>query len=496
MLFRDQTLERYRKAAEKIKTSATRREDTANKEYNGGKATEDETTDADEIATQQLLSRQAGCLLKYDEFISNEQKCSLRVDESLIRTRLEDLATISMSKFYSYRHDLLPYAWRQIYTDTLILTTYLHILQSVSRTGRLSDETLDIVVENLDRALITAGGAGELGAPWIEQTLKMLENLWSVELPEERPLKRQKTSLGRGVDFSSAEPHGRPTTLPDRECARYDDWTLQRFEDYMNMDNGDPSPAVFTGLMQDWPALMDHPWRSPDYLMSKTFGGRRLVPVEVGRSYVDEGWGQELIQFKDFLKKYIHPATSQDSPGGDNPAPTGYLAQHNLFNQIPSLRNDIQVPDFCWADVPPHPSDPSKNQPAVDAPQLNAWFGPARTITPLHTDGYHNLLCQVVGAKYVRLYPPSATAALRPRPPEGGVDMSNTSAVDVGVLEGWDPVPSGADEGGMDKLRDDLGNVPYLECVITPGDALLIPIGWWHYVRSLSVSFSVSFWWN
>ena len=32
--------------------------------------------------------------------------------------------------------------------------------------------------------------------------------------------------------------------------------------------------------------------------------------------------------------------------------------------------------------------------------------------------------------------------------------------------------------------------------VLEPGDALLLPQGWWHYACSLSVSFSVSFWWD
>lgn len=35
-------------------------------------------------------------------------------------------------------------------------------------------------------------------------------------------------------------------------------------------------------------------------------------------------------------------------------------------------------------------------------------------MTPLHTDPHHNLLAQVLGVKYVRLYPPNATAVLCP----------------------------------------------------------------------------------
>lgn len=38
--------------------------------------------------------------------------------------------------------------------------------------------------------------------------------------------------------------------------------------------------------------------------------------------------------------------------------------------------------------------------------------------------------------------------------------------------------------------------LPVLDCILEPGQMLYIPPGWWHYVKSLSVSFSVSFWWQ
>jgi len=40
------------------------------------------------------------------------------------------------------------------------------------------------------------------------------------------------------------------------------------------------------------------------------------------------------------------------------------------------------------------------------------------------------------------------------------------------------------------------GAAPFVDCVLNPGDVLYIPPLWWHYVRSESVSFSVSFWWD
>jgi hypothetical protein len=56
--------------------------------------------------------------------------------------------------------------------------------------------------------------------------------------------------------------------------------------------------------------------------------GFRTVPIEVGKHYLEEGWGQQLMTVRDFIEKHIQ---------GDSDE-IGYLAQTQLFEQIPQLR--------------------------------------------------------------------------------------------------------------------------------------------------------------
>ncbi|RDA95216.1 hypothetical protein CP533_1835 [Ophiocordyceps camponoti-saundersi (nom. inval.)] len=449
------------------------------------------------LAMEKLLARQASLLTRLhtqalgdetnrDEMnrdqMNRDQTNTDETNVELLRRRLDDVASVAMSRLYAWRFDSVPRRWRCLYTDALVLSTHERLLRD-------DDDALDFIVETLDRVLITTGAVSDcLDARWVETTMQLLEEKCESE---------GHVSSTNDSTFSTHEPMPRPEMKPEKKCRRLTGWTLDEFEQYANNDDqGQVRPVVFTDLIQDWPALTDRPWRSPDYLLSKTLGGRRLVPVEIGRSYVDDDWGQELMPFGRFLARHVL-RDDDDDDKDDGSKQTGYLAQHNLFHQIPSLRRDVTIPDFCWAHVPPHPTDPSRDHPRLDTPQLNAWFGPAGTITPLHTDGYHNLLCQVVGTKYVRLYPPQATPSMCPRASESGIDMSNTSRLDLGLMEGWDRSPRRDDDDDDDAPSlSSLEGIDYRECILQPGDTLLIPIGWWHYVRSLSISFSLSFWWN
>merc|ERR1712013_323056 len=160
-----------------------------------------------------------------------------------------------------------------------------------------------------------------------------------------------------------------------------------------------------------------------------------------GDKYTDHSWTQKLMTIDEFVGKHMKSTEG----------PVGYLAQHQLMEQVPALMEDVDV---------------------------NVWIGPRGTVSPPHTDPKHNILCQVAGTKFVALFLPSETPNLYPSMMPM---MENTSTVDLDSL----------DLKKFPKLKDLRG----FSAVIGPGDSLYIPKGVWHYVRSLEESFSVSFWW-
>ncbi|KAK1936715.1 Bardet-Biedl syndrome 7 protein [Phytophthora citrophthora] len=248
--------------------------------------------------------------------------------------------------------------------------------------------------------------------------------------------------------------------------------TLEEFRRNVMLQS---EPVVITGAMEFWPALgraagQERAWTDVKYL--RRVAGLRTVPVEVGSSYLGDDWGQELMTLNEFLDRHIIP--SMENGQAIPPKKLGYLAQHRLFDQllmfnmlrkqIPALGRDIMTPDYCTVQ--------RVEEEEEEDITINSWFGPGGTVSPLHFDPKDNVLCQVVGTKYLRLYAPEESEKLYPI--EGL--LSNTSQVQVEDPD-YEQFPA-------------FQSAKYVECVLHEGEMLYIPPKYWHYVKSLSTSFS------
>jgi lysine-specific demethylase 8 len=266
-------------------------------------------------------------------------------------------------------------------------------------------------------ALIMAGGEGrqhELNGLLEEIDHRLRKKRIKLDVPEEFEIKTPK--------FSVISNPIRRLRAP----------SLISFQKHMDEQH---TPIILTDCLSHWPALQK--WISPRYWLSKTLNGTRLVPIELGESYTSTAWSQKLIPFTQFLSLHLLTSTT---------TPKGYLAQHDLLSQIPSLRNDILIPDYRYADPPLRetPDMPLVEYAGTQGGEvlMNIWLGPEGTRSPLHNDPYENVFSQVVGYKYFRLYPPRETEKVYPRGIEGGIQMGNTSQVGAPPLSLFAPFRS------------------------------------------------------
>ncbi|KAJ5901643.1 hypothetical protein N7495_002171 [Penicillium taxi] len=495
----------------------------------------------------------------------------------LLFNETDEALELADAKLHVFPFKDVKICWRRLYTDASIIKACFVIIKNreLSQQTRKSGAKIDIplliqevkclkesrinhratwvseVVHILDKALIMTGAPTR--EKLIESLLSTLQN--ATEETEDDDMHKYSDPPQKRRKLSS--PLFPPQSLPEPRLEHpIPRVSSPSFESIQNHIQDVRTPLIITDDVKHWPAMSTRTWSSRDYWWARTFNGSRLVPVEVGRSYTDEEWGQKIMEFREFAERYLwHGQAHNDTDASTGDGETGYLAQHDLLAQIPALRNDISIPDYCYIDPPgPEPGTPvflskqrdreaalakqsDQDLPATGCededesatgsvlglpsnPIINTWIGPAWTISPLHHDPYHNILVQVVGTKYIRLYSPHTPAEqIHPRCKElvtssekethgmgpGSesastneesdgqklIDMSNTSKVDVAAIE-----LSPAEAEQWEELWPGFMEAKYVETVLHAGESLYIPVGWWHYVRGLRAGISVSFWWE
>lgn len=256
-------------------------------------------------------------------------------------------------------------------------------------------------------------------------------------------------------------------------------------------------PGFFPGLVSDqsspfhWPACID--WPSTDGRLN---GLRKikelqnaLVEVEIspkGRGYGDgvEGskdksdWMKVTMPFELFLDAFIDEKVPWKSE--NNQKMVGYLAQQNLFEMSNTLAK--QCP------VLPHTIAGSRRD--REQWRRNVWIGGEGSFTPIHCDPYENVFVQVAGSKRAFLFPPQVAPYLHLFPPN--TKQANTSSIPTeDLLLSGSEQPLRDTFPDMEKALSD-PNTCYVS--LNAGDALYIPQGWFHCLKSTSISASVNAW--
>jgi lysine-specific demethylase 8 len=207
------------------------------------------------------------------------------------------------------------------------------------------------------------------------------------------------------------------------------------------------SPLLMRKVTANWPAMKK--W-SFDFFASLRLPKRVFLEM----NNVLQGGGQyEVMEYEEYIRRIANDSNGE--------APKGYLSVFKVFNAFPELRKDV---DFSLLS-----QFKMKNT-------AKGWIGPAGTVTGYHVDWGDNVLAQICGRKEVRLVAPADSKFMYP-----------SKRFDQGTMS------SEMDVDNLDAERFPLfANATEYRVVIHPGEMLFIPRGWWHHVRSLDKSISVS----
>jgi hypothetical protein len=212
-------------------------------------------------------------------------------------------------------------------------------------------------------------------------------------------------------------------------------------------------PVILTGEMADWPALTR--W-TPDYLKSAIgaqpveFQGGRTVNQRFER---DKDVHRRVAPFDVFIDRILQAGAGNDA----------YLTAYNSERNAEAL-------SVLHADLGFLHKFLDRQ---VAAPHGMMWIGPAGTLTSLHHDLTNNLIAQIVGRKRVKLAPAAEVGKLY-----------NDQHVfsEISDLEASDP----ARHPRLSALR-------FYDVLLQPGEILFVPLGWWHQVKSLDFSVTITF---
>ncbi|KFH41126.1 JmjC domain-containing protein F-like protein [Hapsidospora chrysogenum ATCC 11550] len=146
-----------------------------------------------------------------------------------------------------------------------------------------------------------------------------------------------------------------------------------------------------------------------------------------------------------------------------------YIAQSSISDLPPALQNDLPTPQLV--------------QQAGNGDVYNSsiWLGTEPTYTPLHRDPNPNLFYQLCSRKVVRLLPPELGDRVFFEVQVQIRQQASSRIRTTEMMEGAERAVLHEAVWANEKLDDKVH-----EAELGVGDALFIPKGWWHSVKSAS----------
>jgi hypothetical protein len=308
-------------------------------------------------------------------------------------------------------------------------------------TTGLADEWRLWLAENLMRGVEVADLAGELQGHGVAADLIDRE----IQALRAHPAFRAGQTFAQTV--RRAGQLARVEAALTGDVPRVRDLSPERFYETYWAGN---RPVVIDGWCAGWPALGG--W-SPEAFKARFPD----APIEVMEDR--DADPQHL------LRPHDHTRPSTMGAYVDRVLAAGETDDFYMVALNQNLHRPALAPLFD--DVRPYP-------PIVPEPELelNLWFGPQGTRTPLHHDQANILFCQVYGRKRFHLISPRELA-LTP------YSYGLTCPIDCEA---------------PDLARfPDFADVVVHTVDLSPGQTLFLPVGWWHQVRALDVAISVTF---
>ncbi|BAM93207.1 JmjC domain protein [Bradyrhizobium oligotrophicum S58] len=234
-------------------------------------------------------------------------------------------------------------------------------------------------------------------------------------------------------------------------------------------------PVAMPQKISHWPALTQ--W-SPEFF-KRSYGD---LPVWLSR-YDPHSERSYLDQHIEYASRKTTMADYVDALSGDH----GFFSIRESIGMLQSHPELLEHVDGF------RPFGCSSEPPASQYMAL--WFSPGHDTTGMHIDVAEGLLFHIYGHKRVILLAPDQTGLVYEDDLNKLYARGLEDRIDPEDLEMWRNFvrwskvnPFEPDFERFPALRE----ATYFDVVINPGDVLYIPLGWWHAVRSLDTTISIS----